>query len=291
MANNQAAALLNRGLQQLSNPSSVKAYTFMGVPLGSRLLIIKQDEVQLENPLFHISDRLESDVYDYQKTDAWISTGTKLSYDVIFYNPERNLYYAMGSSHTYNENNTYHYYLYQLDISNILVLDGVDDPRFTTIQNELYDVISMPQLLTLFEKYNIEAYPKNLQVLNRDLLEHKAIFIHNLDSYTLGNGFSMSMGIYREDTIRIYYNNYTLEEIYTLFDQLNTICRNSELNIMRGNLFDIKQVVDDGLVGRITYYSEVSINYKLEPKNPIDIKKYIQSVMVNIKAIRNKNNG
>lgn len=290
MVQTQSAALLNRGLQQLSNPEVVKAFSFMGIPLGSRLLIIKQDEVKLDNPLFHVSDKLESDVYNYQRTDAWISTGTKLSYDVIFYNVDKDLYYAMASSHTYNKNNTYHYYLSQLDINNILILNGLDDPRFNTIQNELYDVISIPQLLSMFERYGIEAYPKNLQVLNRDLLEEKAIFIHNIDNYTLGNGFNMSMGLYRKDTIRFYYNNYTLEEIYTLFDQLNTMARNGELNLMDGNIFNLKQVVEDGLVGKITYFSEFSLNYKLEPKNTIDLKKYIKSVMVKINSIRSKGN-
>lgn len=290
MAINQAAALLNRGLEQLSNPEVVKAFSFMGIPLGSRLLIIKQDEVTLDNPLFHVADKLTSDVYNYQRTDAWISTGTKLSYDVIFYNVELDLYYAMASSHTYNKNNTYHYYLSQLDLSNILILNGTEDPRFETIQNELFDIISTPQLLTLFEKYNIEAYPKNLQLLNRELAETKAIFIHNIDNNTLGNGFTMSMGMYRRDTIRLYYNNYSLEEIYTLFDQLNTITRNGELNIMDGNLFNLHQVVEDGLVGRITYYSEFGLNYKLTPNNPIDIKKYIESVMVKMNAIREKGN-
>lgn len=290
MAQPQAAALLNRGLQKLSNPKSVKAFSFIGIPLGSRLLIIKQDEVALKNPLLHMSSDLKDNVYDYQGYDAMLSTGTKLLYDVLIYNPETDLYFAIIGTATYNENNTRHYKLIQLDISNILILDGLDDPRFETIQNELYDVISTPQLLTLFEKYGIEAYPKNLQVLNRELLEEKALFIQTLDSKTLNNGFSMSGGLQRVDVIRLYFNNYTLEEIYTIFNQLNTITRNGELNIMEGNIFDLDQIIEEGLVGKITYYSQFSINYKLIPKNPVDIKKYIQSVMVKINAIRQKGN-
>lgn len=288
MSQTQSAALLNRGLKQLSNPEAVQAFTFIGIPLGSRLLIIKQDEVKLQNPLFHTSDKLENDVYNYQKSDAYISTGTKLYYDVIFYNVERNLYYAIASSHTYNKNNTYHYYLTQLDISNILILNGLDDPRFDTIQNELYDVISTPELLSTFERHNIEAYPKNLQVLNRELIERKAVFIHNLDNYTLANGFSKKNGLYRKDLIRLYYNNYTLEEIYDLFETFNTMARNGELNLMDGNIFSLKQVNSDGLVGHITFYSEFNINYKLEPRNPQDLRQYIKSVMVKINDIRQK---
>lgn len=290
MAQTQSAALLNRGLQQLSNPNAIQAFSFIGIPLGSRILLIKQDEIKLENPLLHIEEKLSNNEYSYQRASSYLSTATKLTFDVLVYNPERDLYFAIDRTHTYNENNTRHYYLYQLDISNILILNGLDDPRFDTIQNELYDVISLPQLLKLFADNNIAAYPKHLQVLNRELLETKGLFIQTLDSFTLGNGFKKSIGLQRKDLIRIFYNNYTLEEIYDLFEKFQTFTTMGNLNIMDGNIFELKQIEEDGLSTKIMYYSEFNINYILEPKNPINIKKYIESVMITIKSIREKGN-
>lgn len=285
----QSASLLNRGLKNLNNSSSVSAYTFIAVPLGSRILIIKDKEIELENPLLHLNSKLNNNnAYTYQEYDAYLSTGSHIKYDAIVYSIKEDLYFTITGTHTYNENNTRHYYLKQLDPSMLLILDSIDDPRFEDISKELYDVMSLPYLLTTLNNNGIACYPKELQVLNRDLLQHKAVFIQVLDSYTTNNGFDYNSGLNRIDTIRFYYNCYSIEEIYDLFKKFSDMIKLEDINIMAGNIFDIEQITDYGLGDTVTYYSQFNINYLLEPKNKIDIKKYIQSVLVTINEIRNK---
>ena len=278
MARRRTALLMEKGLQKLENPKSVSAWGTMTVPVGSKLFIIKTNEIELISPLFHIEEERTDEFYNYKWTKALLTCNNKIEYNCLVQHED--LYYTLEKTLRYTENGIYHYELKQCDIGNILIFDSVDQiPK-----DVIYDYTSLPELLNLFQNtYSIDIYPKALLV-NKELLEDKCLFIQTLDSKTYSVGFNNPL--VREDKIKIFLNNYSKNEVVELFRTIQRMIDFEELNIIgEGNIFSIKEIQEDSYVPSITRYIEFGVSYLLQD-NVIDTKKYIESILLKINKKR-----
>lgn len=279
MSKRKTTALLEKGLKTIETPEEVKCWGTISVPVGSKLFIIKTNEIKLISPVFHIDAEKTAENYNYRWTKALLTCNNDITYNCIV--QHKDLYYTLEKTLRYTVNGIYHYELRQCDIGNLLIFDSIDD-----IPNDvLYDYTSLPQLIDLFlNTYSINIYPKALLV-NKELLEGKCLFIQTLDSRTYSMGFSNPLP--REDSIRVYINNYSKNELIELFRTIQKMINFGQLNIIGGsNIFNIKELQEDSYIPSIVGYFDFNISYLLED-NVLDVKKYIESIILRINKERN----
>lgn len=268
--------LLEKGLKFIETKDEVECYGSISIPVGSKLFILKTDKIQLISPVFHIDKEKITDKFTYTNTKALLTCNNKIEYNCLV--KHNDIYYTLERTYRYTINGVYHYELKQAPLSNILIFDSYKDIP----EDVLYDYTSIPYIINLFlNKYSIHTYPHNLLV-NDELLKDKCIFIQLLDTYT----YSMSKDSVKEDYIRLYLNNYSRKELYELLNKIELMININELNVInKSNIFNVKQLNDNSLVSNISGYIEFNISYMIE-ENVLDIKKYIESIMITINKHR-----
>lgn len=288
-------AILNRALNTLTSEATkqnIIAHNIIIVPVGSKYLFVKGLEIPLVNPVIHVETSVSnnSDVYTYQRTNITLSIGNPLKFDTLIHDRNSNLYYMILSQKPYNDNNVFHYNLEQLDAGNLIILNSIDDMELEQYKDQVFDFNSLPYLLDLFSKENIDIYPKNLQLFNKELLEKKGLFIEVLDSYTPAqypNFKNLKAFVNRYDYVRIYYNNYTQKDIMHIFEVYDKLIKKNKLSITEGNIFNIIKWRDEGISAPIATYSDFGLNYNLSNSNIVDPINYIKKVYLDISKLHN----
>lgn len=276
----KSVTMLNSGINKIkSNQSTVICYRALKVPVGSKLYVIKIDEVLLDNPLLHIEVNKETNKYTTDRRKCILTCNNNLQYDYLI--QSENEYYTIDYTMKYNENTLFHYGLNQIEYGSALILDSVDDIDKTKI----FDITSIAYLIDIFTKSQLNIYPKSLLVINKDILTKPGLFIQVLDSKTIQQGFSIN-GIQRIDKIRLFFNNYSRKEVMNTLQTMNNMIMDNQLNICSyDNMFQLKELSNDNLVNDLTFYTDFSINYILTDQFEIDVVRYIKSVILNLYEI------
>lgn len=276
-------SLLKGGISKINAEAKqeIQAFECLTIPKGTKLIIIKDKEIFLESPLLHIESKLENDKYTYQREKAILTTGTEIiSYQVLIYNNRTKQYYTIENSYKKNENTIFHYYCHQVDISQVLIYDDINQID----NNTLWDFNSIPFLLNLFTEAGIDIYPKELLV-NELFLKKKGLFIDLIDSIGINQCYNPQNPISkRRDIIRFYLNNYTNEDTFTLQNQIFKMIQEGKLQILnKYSSNDIKTIKQTGLYASIGAFFELEIFYTISQEAPIPLQKYIQKVSMDIK--------
>lgn len=280
-------SLLENGINKINSEarSELKAFECLTIPKGTKLFIIKDKEITLKSPLLHIESKLENDKYTYQRQKAILTTATDIqSYQVLIQNTTTNQYYTIDNSYKKNENTIYHYYLHQVDISQLLIFDNIEDID----DSILYDFNSIPYLLNLFTEETIDIYPKEL-LANAPFIKKKGIFVDLLDSMGVSSAYNPQKPTSRRrDIVRFYLNNYSNEDIFALQSKINQMIEEGKLQILNYYDFnDIKTIKETGLYTSIGSFFDLEIYYTINQKAPIPLQKYIQKVAIDYKEIQN----
>lgn len=280
---NQRASksILNRGMKKISQSANyATAYNTISIPQGGRLFVILQNEITLNNPLLHLESELKSDKFTYDKKIGKLTCNNKLGYDTLI--KYQDLYFTIKKEALYNENTIYHYELYQCDIANLLIFESIDDIDHSLI----YDYSSMPYLLTLFDRYKIDIYPRNLMV-NRDLLKKKCVFVNVDESYSLSKAFQKPQQ--RIDRIKFYFNNYSKKELFEIQYTIQKMINLQELALVGyENIFEIKEINSEGYIPSICALCEFEHFYTLDDNIPMDLIHYIKKVAFDIQSLKDK---
>lgn len=279
-------SLLKNGINKINTEarSEIRAFECLTIPKGTKLFIIKENEIILESPLLHIESKLENDKYTFQREKVILTTSTELlNYQILIQNTKTNQYYTIENSYKKNENTLYHYYCKQVDISQLLIFNSIEE-----IQDEiLYDFNSIPYLLNLFTEEQVDIYPKEL-LANEPFLKKKGVFIDLLDSVAISQGYNpQNPTSKRRDLIRFYLNNYSNEDIFALQSKIHNLIEEGKLEILnKYTQNDIKTIKETGLYTSIGSFFDLEINYQINQKAPIPLQKYIQKVAIDYKEIK-----
>lgn len=279
--------LLKNGINKINTEArnDIKAFECLTIPKGSKLFIIKDKEITLENPLLHIESKLENDKYTYQREKAILTTATNIqSYQVLIQNNQSNQYYTIENSYKKNENTLYHYVCNQVDISQLLIFDSIEEIQ----DNILYDFNSIPYILNLFTEEKIDIYPKELLV-NEPFIKKKGVFIDLVESNAINQGYNpFNPTSKRRDIIRFYLNNYSNEDTFALQYKIHNMIEEGKLEILnKYSQNDIKTIKETGLYTSIGSFFDLEISYQINQEAPIPLQKYIQKVAVDYKGIKN----
>lgn len=277
----KSKTILNSGINKIkSNEDRVICYRALKIPVGSKLYIIKSDEIILDNPLLHIETSKDTNKYTTDRNTCILTCNNDLYYDYLIQSNDR--YYTIDYTMKRNENTLYHYGLTQIEYGSLLVIDSVDDIK----EDKIFDITSIIHLINAFTKVNLDIYPKSLMVLNKDMLNIPGLFIQILDSKSIQQGFSASIG--RIDRVRLFFNNYSRKEVMEALQKFNNMINDNILCICgSSNIYNIKEMSNDSLVNDITYYSDFEVYYELTDKFTMDVKHYIKNLIVKLNEVSN----